>query len=209
MAIPTVSTCSICGETKNRQAFRWNPRFGLRTECKQCEETQLRCSKCNEVKPHDGFPPCKTSSTGRHAWCHACKAALENDKYHNDPEAYAKHKEYERSAAGRAVQKKSREQPKTKEYRRKYQREYGPKRYSDPVNRVKHQARMAVRHAVQSGKLTKALSCQCGGKYDTVCNGPIEAHHHKGYAPEHWLDVEWLAKNCHLAADAKLKQQES
>ena len=53
-------------------------------------------------------------------------------------------------------------------------------------------AKAAVARAKRDGTLTQR-PCSCG-------NPKSEAHHHKGYAPEHWLDVEWLCKKCHAAA---------
>jgi hypothetical protein len=50
----------------------------------------------------------------------------------------------------------------------------------------------AVHHAVKINKLVKPAKCD-------ACNAvkPVEAHHHLGYAPEHWLDVQWLCRKCH------------
>lgn len=52
-------------------------------------------------------------------------------------------------------------------------------------------AHRAVAHAVKRGRLQRQPCEKCGAP-----NG--EAHHHKGYAPEHHLDVEWLCKECHV-----------
>jgi len=49
-----------------------------------------------------------------------------------------------------------------------------------------------VTQAVKAGRLTRAATCEeCGGP------GPIQGHHHRGYEPEHELDVVWLCKPCH------------
>ncbi len=48
----------------------------------------------------------------------------------------------------------------------------------------------AVKVAIRAGRL-KRLPCErCGSE-------PAEAHHHHGYDREHWLDVQWLCKQCH------------
>lgn len=61
-----------------------------------------------------------------------------------------------------------------------------------PQNR---QARIAVMHAVSRGKLPRVKTLACAR-----CGQPAkEYHHHKGYAQEHWLDVEPLCKKCHEA----------
>lgn len=54
----------------------------------------------------------------------------------------------------------------------------------------------AVETAVRQHKLYKRNSCQnCG----MICK--VEAHHHKGYSPENWLEVQWLCPKCHRKAD--------
>lgn len=53
----------------------------------------------------------------------------------------------------------------------------------------------AVSYAVRVGKLAKPLGCEdCGRTQHLV------GHHHKGYDPEHRLDVKWLCRPCHKAA---------
>lgn len=62
-------------------------------------------------------------------------------------------------------------------------------------------ARYCVSNAVRDGRLKKAKACeQCGKR------GRIEAHHHKGYEPEHRLDVQWLCPPCHDIADLQQDQ---
>lgn len=64
-------------------------------------------------------------------------------------------------------------------------------RATQPI-RVK--ARAAVGIAVKQGALTRPTSCSCGAI------GKLDAHHHLGYEPRHWLDVVWLCRKCHKAA---------
>lgn len=52
-------------------------------------------------------------------------------------------------------------------------------------------ARRALRQAVRSGRVQRPEVCDNGHP------GPIEGHHHRGYAPEFHLDVVWLCKDCH------------
>lgn len=54
-------------------------------------------------------------------------------------------------------------------------------------------ARQAVRNAFLRGELTRLPCEKCG-------EGKAEAHHHKGYDPAHWLDVQWLCKGHHYTA---------
>lgn len=54
-------------------------------------------------------------------------------------------------------------------------------------------ARRAVQHGIRDGKLTRQPCSVCGAS-------KAEAHHHNGYAREHWLDVVWLCRVHHFAA---------
>ncbi len=53
-------------------------------------------------------------------------------------------------------------------------------------------AQAAVQRAVRRGVLPKpdSILCDCG-------TTAVEYHHHKGYAPEHWLDVIAVCQGCH------------
>ena len=57
-------------------------------------------------------------------------------------------------------------------------------------------ARQILNYAVQRGKIPRPESINC------ACKQPAkEYHHHKGYEPEHWLDVVALCSKCHKKAD--------
>ena len=53
-----------------------------------------------------------------------------------------------------------------------------------------------VQHAIKAGRLVRA-SCQVCGDPDT------HGHHHRGYAPEHVLDVVWLCPKHHTEAHGR------
>lgn len=55
-----------------------------------------------------------------------------------------------------------------------------------------------VRWAVRTGRLVKTPCSVCGAER-------VHAHHHKGYAPEHELDVVWLCPRHHMAAHGRQK----
>jgi len=106
-----------------------------------------------------------------------------------------------------AILEKRRERKQSKEYAREYWRK-NRKRLLE--KRRKHRrehpeyyhardtAMAAVTKAITDGKLKRSSKCEeCGRK---MC---VEAHHYKGYAKEHRLDVQWLCKSCHRIADAK------
>lgn len=58
----------------------------------------------------------------------------------------------------------------------------------------KYEARRAVYWAIKLGLLEKG---GCADHGTTACQGKIEAHHHRGYAAERWLDVVWLCTRHH------------
>ena len=64
--------------------------------------------------------------------------------------------------------------------------------------RTNHEAAIAVSmlgYAKRNGEIKEATACEnCRGV------GPLEAHHHKGYKRENWLNVRWLCIPCHVAA---------
>lgn len=54
-------------------------------------------------------------------------------------------------------------------------------------------ARQAVRNAAARGGLPPVRSLPC-----VHCQGPAQQyHHHRGYSPEHWLDVLPICRLCH------------
>jgi hypothetical protein len=70
----------------------------------------------------------------------------------------------------------------------------------------RRKAQAAVNAAVKDGRLTRPEFCdECGAWPDIMPNGfqswVMNGHHHKGYDPEHWLDVVWLCPACHKATD--------
>lgn len=62
--------------------------------------------------------------------------------------------------------------------------------YAHPDRRM---ARSAVLEAKRSGRLVPKPCRDCGAS-------SVHAHHHNGYAKEHWLDVVWLCPPCHSRA---------
>ena len=96
--------------------------------------------------------------------------------------------------------------PYCNECKSKYQRERYKKRpsvYYETAkrwvdkNKEKRRAHVMLNKMVSTGKIEKPVICSnCG------CSPKrLEAHHHNGYAKEHWLDVVWLCHPCHEKAD--------
>lgn len=124
---------------------------------------------------------------------------------------------YDHSEKGRAAHARANADPKAKERYARYRQTAGyaaaQERFkaSGGRNRLALASRatvraerpeliaawMAVQVAIRSGAMVRATECQeCGRTLHLV------AHHHLGYAPEHWLDVLWLCRRCHKAAHA-------
>lgn len=108
---PTTNTCSICNQTKDREAFRYDRKCGLRGECLECEKQLLRCNTCKSAKPHQDFLPDKKNSTGRKSSCRACVQQAQNAG-RKTPEHRAKRHEYRTCPEVRA---------KIAEYNKQYQ----------------------------------------------------------------------------------------
>lgn len=68
--------------------------------------------------------------------------------------------------------------------------------------RQKKKARRAVELALIHGCLHRPERC-------SLCpnSSQIEAHHHLGYAEEHWLDVIWVCLDCHQKLDHPVPRQ--
>ena len=101
-------------------------------------------------------------------------------------------------------------------YNRKYYREHREQElarnrqwridhpdYRPPNDPLKIKARSAVTNAIAAGKLVIGQCTVCELKPSTSGKQIIEAHHHNGYAREHWLDIEWLCQPHHYLADRK------
>ena len=146
----------------------------------------LICSKCNQIKPSSDFYKKRSHKSGHQGYCKICHGihsrnwlrSPKGTKYKNRYKASKKgkeilnqcHKKYIKSEKGKAMMMRVRE---------KY------------PNRVK--ARVAVNHAIRDGMLPSTLFLLC-----SKCKKPAQQyHHHKGYAPEHWLDVIPICKKCH------------
>lgn len=106
-----------------------------------------------------------------------------------DPARYAKYLERRRLAERRITKAR----PGRETARKRNWRVSNP----EDAQRIR-EAGHAVESAVRSGKLYKRRSCQ-----NCAVIGKVEAHHYKGYAPENWLEVQWLCAKCHRKADAK------
>jgi len=169
------------------------------------------CSKCGVAKDATEFYRRAAAKDGLQRWCKAChlgavmakywadpgvkrKTAERNlARYHTDPVYRDKVKAAKKTAKYIEWKRKHNQTPAARELQRLYRERH----------RVKILARTAVKNAIGRGDIHKPLTCQHPGKYAPQCSGRIEGHHHKGYDPENWLEVEWLCRTCHTAADRR------
>lgn len=89
---------------------------------------------------------------------------------------------YFQTEKGKNARKRASKSEKTKIREKNYHLQY-PERLK---------AKSAVNHAIEARQLqhTNNFQCSCGKQAQ-------QYHHHKGYAPEHWLDVIPVCVKCH------------
>lgn len=168
----------------------------------------MRCPKCGEEKPLDGFSKRTASRTGFQAWCRVCMNAYsrkrgaslgipkDNDRLKicsDCGEEKPGRLFYGRraSADGLSFICKSCNDAKVASW---YEMNPDARRrirtaYQEARPEVKA-AGKAVEKAVKRGDL-KPLSCERCGEEQS------EAHHHISYSIEHQLSVMWLCRRCH------------
>lgn len=177
------------------------------------DSTEKTCAKCGEVKPLEEF---HRNRGGRHSRCRTCTSAyfkayyqanrekvlstnrrwnsenrerlaeMERRRLAGSPEARARKKEQNQRWA-EANRERVRQRARRHYRRHRLDILAKAKANYDPV---KARAWGAVRAALKRGDLISQPCVKCGSDRS-------EAHHHKGYEPEHWLDVEWLCRPCH------------
>lgn len=140
----------------------------------------LRCSFCGTLREATSFPEAPTA-TGRGSRCLECSGR---------PQAPAPARR--RAMPDNPWLVKARKEREAK--RLKYLREN-----EDPRKRA---AWNAVRDALKTGKLKRRRCESCSG-------WPVTAHHHKGYDPEHRLNVVWLCRKCHQVENTRTKQKQA
>lgn len=145
------------------------------------------CTTCGETKTVKEFRKDATRSDGYHSQCKECKSEVERVR-----RKIPKVKERQREHSKRHTQKYPHE--KTYKHREKYRETERAcqKRWEAtyPTARTAHKAVFA---AIRQGQLPAVKECQC-----TKCGKQAaEYHHHRGYEPEHYLDVIPLCKSCH------------
>lgn len=138
------------------------------------------CYSCKVEKPLEHFVTKKNKPFGKGYQCRPCGSAERKA-------AHLINKDADREWA-----KNYRRRPEVRER----DRLLAEKRRKNPAEKLKFQARLAISDRISRGVIIRPKNCQKCGR---TCKP--EAHHHKGYAPEHRLDVLWLCGDCHTAID--------
>lgn len=144
------------------------------------------CSKCKQTKQLTGFYKHQSTKDGHRPDCKSC---------------FMKQcKKYRQTKQGKAMRQKETARyyktEKGKATRKRYQQsEKGKVTYKH--SRIRHpecfKARRAVMRAITTGRLPRPNTRLCH-----YCPKPAQQyHHHKGYAPEHQLDVVPVCRKCH------------
>lgn len=200
MATETITkTCRVCKETKALSEFYEDVTYkdGHKSKCKMCYLQQLkRYSRTNRGKAT--IKCYAQSSEGKAA--HR-KASARYDKSEKGKAIHRKAKKrYRQTEKGKATEKRYQQTEEYIDYRKRYnQSEQG--RAVQIVGQRRFQARhpeqckaiQVVRDAIRIGKLPRPDTLQCH-----YCPAQAEQyHHHKGYAPEHRLNVIPVCILCH------------
>lgn len=132
-----------------------------------------RCGKCLIEKDESNFY--RHNRDGFQSICKECK------------------RELGRIANGQP-KRKTYNKERYKEWYKKNGKEYFLKYFSDPVARMKREARWQAKEAIRSGLIKKMPCVNCGS------TKILEAHHKDYYKP---LEVIWLCQPCHRAVHRK------
>jgi len=154
---------------------------------KMCESTIgfRECTKCGLTKPLESFGKHAGGKFGRRSICRDC-VSIHTRKYLQ-------------TERGKEVFRRSRDKFCRSEKGRAWRRAKAQRHRVQNPGKAK--ARSVVSQAIESGRLQRPNACEkCGAI------GMVEAHHFLGYAEEHWLDVKWLCKSCHLREDGQISE---
>lgn len=172
-------TCRVCKQTKPLTEFYKNQdsKDGHRNKCKICHLKSIK-----EYSQTEEGKIAHRKANLRYNRTEKGKAATK--RYAKGEKFKVQQKRYQQSEKGNATKDRYLQSAKGKATIRNRQRKESPEQIK---------ARSAVSKAIKIGKLPRpdTLKCSCGEKAK-------QYHHHKGYAPEHWLDVVPICRKCHI-----------
>lgn len=175
-----------------------------------------RCKYNGAPQPITNFCKDKQFKDGLHVYCRSCRSRRSKELRERDPSVAERARlatmRYRETEHGKQRIKSYYTSSEYREHANAYAREYTKRpevrvslamkqaRYRTR-NSLKDRARRVTVYALRSGQLTKTDYCEWCGKPSVAAL--LEAHHWRGYDPDHWLDVKFVhADPCHLACEA-------
>lgn len=162
-----------------------------------------KCTMCGRSLSRDNFGPDKRSPDRLRARCFDCRREEARVRYAKHRDAIRQREKARRERNIDAERRKARERYAADRLKFSLNaREYQRSEKGRAVRRATYlrqrarnpdafRARCAVARALLSGKLKRQPCATCGAER-------ADAHHHRGYARNHALDVIWLCKHCHI-----------
>jgi len=147
------------------------------------------CTCCKQEKADSEYWNNREASDGLQSRCKECSRRVRREWGKTD-DGKAYQREYRRKNRDK-INARKRENPwhRTEKGKVSNRKAYLKVQREQPE---KYKARYNLNNAVMLGKIERPTVCEkCG------TSGMIQGHHHKGYAEEYWLDVEWLCASCH------------
>ena len=201
--------CSRCKQIKpDEEYYKRKDRGSLLPACKECLR-QAQNAYYQGGRGKEIVRAYRETVRGQEVLCRANakyeaseKRRLQRERY--KPRGRELARKYTRTARHRAYMKEYRNKPSARERQRRYDRSEKRRQYRKEYvertresRRLQRQATNRVHHAVRSGRLERVRSLFC-----VRCGDPAEEyHHHKGYQPEHQLDVIPMCVPCHRFED--------
>ena len=158
-----------------------------------------RCPKCKIEKPISEFGKDKSRKDFLCPQCRECRKKKQREYEHTEKRKIYR-KKYLQSINGKATQKRYRKSEKGKQTIRRFNKTDKGRAISIRAannQRKYHPERIAAEHAIEYqvriGKIPYPYTLEC-----VECGKQAQQYHHyKGYAKEHWLDVEPVCIKCH------------
>jgi len=175
-----------------------------------------RCCICKQSKSISEFHKNRNTKDGLKVSCKIC-ANITNSNYRKTSKGQATQKRHRQSEKGKVANhkagKKYQKTTKGKATHRKAIKKYlktekGKAKikryYVHYPERLK--AKRAISNAIRSDKLPRPDTLQCHYYLQNPdCEKQAQQyHHHKGYAPKHWLDVIPVCIPCHNKSNRKI-----
>jgi len=149
-----------------------------------------KCSHCKQIKPIIEYFANSSQRDGYTNQCKSCHRESVN-RYRNTEQGKENNRKqvlaYSQTKYGKRKRRKYALSSAGKEASKRANNKYYQK------NPDRRKAKEAVHRAIYAGRLLKPSKFRC-----VQCNKKAQHyHHHKGYAPEYWLNVIPVCAMCH------------